>query len=196
MVWGSKNDKGFGDLVMTNGLGIQEWQRFWGSKNDKGFGDPRMPKVLGIQEWQRFMGVQEWQNLNLLLSFLKKVWPNFVRLWWPDERRPGSSSVSALSAALGLSFDSIFLSALLFFCLVLLLLPVGMSGLSLDSIFLSALLFFCLVLLLILPSTLFLLLTQSPVYFTEMSFPELVFLEIGFFVLPLFLVVLLAARRW
>ena len=40
---------------------------------------------------------------------------------FPPEGRPGMSDVSPLSGISGLSFDSTFLSPLLFFCLVLLL---------------------------------------------------------------------------
>ena len=59
----------------------------------------------------------------------------------------------------------------------------GISRLSFDSIFLSSLLLFCLVLLLILSSQfVFLLLVQSPTYFPEISsnfFLEIVFVGIA-----------------
>ena len=60
----------------------------------------------------------------------------------------------------------------------------GISGLSFDSIFLSALLLFCLVLLLILSSPFFLLLAQSPAYFPDISL-NFFLLEIGFFCIAL-----------
>ena len=66
-----------------------------------------------------------------------KVLP-YAPPFWP-EGRPGSSDISALTGISGLSFDSIFPSALLLFCLVLFLL--------LSSPFLA----------------------QSPDYFPEMS---------------------------
>ena len=57
--------------------------------------------------------------------FLLIVLP-VIKLWggiWPiyPEGRPGMSDISPLSGISGLSFDSPFLSLLLFFCLVLLL---------------------------------------------------------------------------
>ena len=82
------------------------------------------------------------------------------------EGRPSSSDVSCLS---------------------------GISGLSVDSMFLSALSLFCLVLLLILSSPFFCFwpcsLLQLPMPSTEISL-NLFSPEIGFLVLPLFLVCL------
>ena len=56
--------------------------------------------------------------LLVLLSIINACFQ--IPFFWPEERL-GSSDVSPLSGISGLSFDSTFLSALLLFCLVLLL---------------------------------------------------------------------------
>lgn len=74
--------------------------------------------LLVASHWHRY---QILCDRNVLLQVLKGSCTSRLYVVDSPKGRPGMSNVSLLSGFSGLSFDFLFLSPLLFFCLVLLL---------------------------------------------------------------------------